>query len=337
MKLISKRKMFTIVLCLVFLFVMTPSAYASDGMKLSASAVTAVTGDEVVVTISVTGALDTFGGQFDLSFDPDILDPDKVEEGAFLTEASNSDLGSNLALEDGKLRIIWATADGSEEDGGVVCTIIFDVLDDGVSDLVFSGVVASPDDTEVSATHTAGKVTAIDKETAKKNAIEAAEKAIADLPALAELTLADKPDVEAARELVDIAKDDYDAVDADFENLDALIAAEKQIEKLEAIKAADDAIIALPSKDSLTLDDKAAVVAARALVNVAKDDYDAVDADFEYLSRLVDAEDRIKELEGLKPTPPTGGTNYLIYGGFLVLVAGIAAYVGRRKLFGVIS
>ncbi len=329
----SKRSVSTIVLCLIFLFIVAQPAFAADSMKLKASTAEGIAGKTIEVSISVTGAEDSFGGQFDLSFDEDVLEPDKAVKGAFLTEATNSDLGVNLELEDGKLRIIWATPDGSDLDEGVVCVITFDMLEDGESALTFSGVVASPEDIEVAATHTAGKVTVIDAETAKENAIKAAEDAIDDLPALDDLTLADKPDVEAARELVEKAKDDHGAVDADFDNLDVLVAAEARIAKLEAIKAADDAIIALPSKDSLTLDDKAAVVAARALVNAAKEDHGAVDSDFQYLARLIDAEDRIKELEGLKPTPPTGGTNYLIYAGALIMVAGLVVFASRKRLF----
>ncbi len=75
-------------------------------------------------------------------------------------------------------------------------------------------------------------------------------------------------------------------------------------DKLAAVKAADDAIIALPTVETLTLDDKPDVVAARALVDTAINDYGASENDFEYLAMLEAAETRIKELEGIIPVPP---------------------------------
>jgi len=100
--------------------------------------------------------------------------------------------------------------------------------------------------------------------------------------------------------------------------------------KERAIKAADAAILALPSVDQLRLDDKPDVVAARALVNRAKD-LGAVDSDFLYLSLLRAAENRITELEGLIPTPPTGGMGYLIFGGLILVALGGVAYIKRHR------
>ncbi len=74
-------------------------------------------------------------------------------------------------------------------------------------------------------------------------------------------------------------------------------------DKKEAVQAADNAIIALPAIEALTLDDKPDVVAARALVDVAINDYGASESDFEYLANLEAAEVRIKELEGIIPVP----------------------------------
>jgi hypothetical protein len=187
-----------------------------------------------------------------------------------------------------------------------------------------------PDDVEVD-TPTPGQVTVISEETARQNAIDAADEAIADLPDPEDITLADKADVEAARVLVDYAMVEFDVEEDEFEDYDKLVDAEKMIEKLEAVKAADDAILALPSVDSLDLDDKPDVVAARALVTKAKDDHGAVDADFTYLTRLIAAENRIKELEGLKPTPPTGGMPYVMAAGGFILMLGLVGYLKRSN------
>lgn len=311
MKRRSRVKKITVFLVMATLVLLMASstALAEDGVKLTASTVTGNVGEKVTVSISITNAEDTEGGQLDLSFDDDIIEPVSAARGSFLPDADNHLFNHNLNLEDGKIRIIWVVAEGSELDEGVVGTVVFDVLEEGVTDLTFSGVVIAPEGVDVG-THTAGKVTAedYDEEALKQKAIKAADDAIAALPDLDDLTLADKTKVEEARALVKKAKDDHEAEDDDFADLDRLVDAEKRIAKLEAIKAADDAILALPSLDSLDIDDKPDVVAARALVNKAKSDHGAVDGDFVYLSRLVSAENRIKELEGVRPTPPTGAT-----------------------------
>ncbi len=104
--------------------------------------------------------------------------------------------------------------------------------------------------------------------------------------------------------------------------------------KERAIRSADAAILALPSVDRLRLDDKPDVVAARALVNRAKN-LGAVDSDFLYLALLRAAENRILELEGLIPTPPTGGMGYLIFGGLVLVALGGLAYIKRRRFVSV--
>lgn len=331
MKLLKKSKSISIILvvCVSFLLLFSQAAFAAGGVKLSASTESGITGDNVTVTISVTDALDNEGGQFDLVFNPLILDPTSAARGSFLPNADNHLFNTNLDLESGKLRVVWVIPEGSALNSGVVGTIVFKLLDDGESTLAFEGVVVAPAGSEVE-TPTAGKVTSIDPAVAKQAAIDAADAAIEALPD--PITLADKAAVEAARALVKAAKDDHGAVDADFDDLKKLTDAEAMILKLEAVKAADDAILALPSVDSLKLDDKAAVVAARALVTKAKTDHGAVDADFTYLARLVAAENRIKELEGLQPTPPTGGTPYAMFAGMVILFSGIVALIRRGRL-----
>ncbi|MDW7729590.1 MAG: cohesin domain-containing protein, partial [Bacillota bacterium] len=308
MNLFKKRKMLLVsmIICMSFLLLFSQSAFAADGVKLSASTESGITGDTVTVTINISDALDLEGGQFDLAFDSDVLEPKSAARGDFVPDVSGNVFDYNLDLEDGKIRVLWVIAAGSEKDSGVVGTIVFDLLDDGETDLTFSNVTMAPDDVEVD-TPTSGKVTVISIEAARQAAIDDADEAIADLPDCEDITLDDKADVEAARELVEYAMDEYDVEENDFEDYDKLECAEAMIEQLEAIKAACDAVNALPSVSNLTLDDKADVVAARALVNKAKADYELTDADFACLTTLVAAENRIKELEGLKPTPPTGG------------------------------
>ena len=105
--------------------------------------------------------------------------------------------------------------------------------------------------------------TAIDEDTAKAEAIAAAVSAIAALPAPGDLTLDDAADVAAARELVEIARDDYGAVKADITNLAKLVTAE---ETIAALEAATDAVLTAEASGEQT-----DVFVARALVGLLPD------------------------------------------------------------------
>ena len=333
MKFLKSKKSVLIALVMVvsFLLLFSQTAFAQNGVQLSAGDVSGSVGDEVTVQISISNAMDTEGGQFDLLFDSSIAEPVSAARGAFVPDVSGNLFDSNLALADGELRVLWVIAEGSDQDSGVVGTITFEIVGEGETDLDFSAVVIAPEGVEVG-THVSGSITGLDADALLAAAIAAADAAIEALPDPDDITLDDEDAVKAARALVDAAKA-LGAEDDDFEDLEKLVAAEEMIAKLKAIKAACDAIYALPAVKDLTLDDKPDVVAARALVNKAKADHGAVDADFsDCLSILVAAENRIKELEGLKPTPPTGGMNYLLLSGMLAMTAGFLLH-GRRKLF----
>ncbi len=329
MKLIQKRKtlLITLTICAALLLLFSQFAFASDGVKLGASSEAGEVEDEVTVTINIENALDTEGGQFDLSFDSDVVEPVSAARGGFVPDVSGNLFDYNLDLADGQLRVIWVTAEGATAGSGTVGTITFEIVDEGETSLNFSNIVISPDDVDV-ASPSSGSISSEDPVDELQKAIDDANAAIAALSAVDDLTLADKADVQNARDLVDKAKD-LGAEDGDFDDLKKLEDAEKKIAKLEAIKAADDAILALPSVDILTLDDKPDVVAARALVDRAKTEHGAVDDDFTYLDRLRAAENRIKELEGLVPTPPTGMMHYLLPLGMLILLVGLVFYVKR--------
>lgn len=320
----------TLVLCVSLLLLFSNTAFAQTGVKLSASSESGAVGDTVTVEISVENATGTGGGEFVLTFDPDIVKPDSISRGTFVSDANNDQFMANLEYDDDKLMVMWVTPEEDTAASGVVCTIDFEVLDEGETSLTFSNVVIAPEEAEFDSS-TAGSIEAEDPVDELQKAIDDANEAIDGLRDPDVLTLTDKPDVERARLLVNEAKD-LGAVDADFDNLAKLERAETRIAKLDAIKTADDAILALPSVDALTLDDRPDVVAARALVDKAKADYGAVDGDFVYLSRLVAAENRIKELEGLLPTPPTGEMNYWLPAGMLFILVGLIAFVRRSRL-----
>lgn len=329
MKLLKKRKtlLITLVMCVSLLLLFSQAAFATDGVKLSASDEKGEVGDEVTVTISIENALDTEGGQFDLSFDADIVEPVSATRGGFVPDVSGNLFDYNLDLAEGELRVVWVTAEGATEDSGTVGYITFEILDEGETNLTFSNIVISPDDVDV-ADSSSGSIE-FEEVDELQDAIDAANQAIADLPDPDDITLADKDDVDAARDLVNEAKE-LGATDDDFDDLQKLEDAEAKIELLEAIKAADDAIEALPSVEELTLDDEPAVVAARALVDAAKE-LGAEDEDFANLTKLSALENRIKELKGDYPTPPTGGISYLLPLGLMIVLAGLFFFVKRSR------
>ncbi len=329
----SKCLLIALVLSMLFVLFFAQAAFAQE-IRLSASQETGYVGDTVSVKISITNALQTEGGQFDLSYGPTLaggslmLEPVSISGGDFVPNFSTDNY--NLNVGGNKLRVLWVTAEGSTKESGVVCTIVFRVTGAGETDLIFSDwVIVDPLVGRFVATPTSGKVTG-SSEDDRHHAVRLAEEAIDALPAT--ITCADKEEVEEARYLVSRAKTQHGAVDSDFRNLRKLEDAEKVIAKCDAIRAADDAIYALPSVENLKLDDKSKVEEARFLVNRAKTQHGAVDSDFVYLTRLVAAENRIKELEGQKPTPPTGGAYYLLLGGTLILIAGVVVILKRRQL-----
>lgn len=135
----------------------------------------------------------------------------------------------------------------------------------------------------------------------KGNAIAAAKSAIDALPAT--ITLSDKAKVEAARKKVDDAIKIYGATNADITNLSKLVNAEKVIAQLDnsekakqaAIKAAIDAIAALPA--TINLSDKAKVEEARQKADAAINNYGAISSDITNLTKLVEAEKAIAQLD----------------------------------------
>lgn len=333
----SKLISISLVMGLLFLLLFAHSVFASTDARLSASNESGAVGETVTVSINMANGIGLEGGQFDLTYDPSVVNPIRAARGDYVPDTSGNLFDYNLALESGRLRVLWVTAAGSERDSGTVGTITFELLRAGESDLAFRDWVIDAPPGKMIATPVPGRITVTADPTPppdddKAEAIKRANDAIAALPALESITLANREAVENARFWVDSAKNQHGAVDADFPELFKLVAAERRIAKLDAIRLADEAILALPSQEALTLDDKPKVVAARALVESAKRDHGAVDADFQYLLKLVAAENRIRELEGERPTPPTGGMTYLIIAALLFVALGVFASFRRSQL-----
>jgi hypothetical protein len=228
----SKCLMIPLVLSLLFVLLFAQAAFAQE-IKLSASQETGYVGETVTVKVSITNALDTEGGQFDLYYGPDLagatlkLEPVSAARGDFVPDVSGNLFDSNLNVGGNKLRILWVNAEGSTKESGIVCSIVFRINGEGETPLTFSDwVIVDPLVGRFIATPTAGKVTGL-SESDKHYAVTLAEDAIDALPE--SIRCSDKEDVEEARYLVNRAKTQHDAVDSDFDNLSKLVAAEEVI------------------------------------------------------------------------------------------------------------
>jgi len=107
-------------------------------------------------------------------------------------------------------------------------------------------------------------------------AIEAANVAISRLPQPHQIVAYEQAfidDVAKAFALVEIARDDYDAEDSDFDDLAKLYAAERHVFKLLAIQTARDAIDLIPPLDQITEADRETIeeTGARATFSLSND------------------------------------------------------------------
>ncbi|MDW7739727.1 MAG: hypothetical protein SCJ97_06685 [Bacillota bacterium] len=179
----------------------------------------------------------------------------------------------------------------------------------------------------------------------KMAAINAANAAILKIPPVQYIVGLDQPAigmVAEARALVEIAKEQYGAVDSDFSGLAKLMEAEHKVSKLLAIKAAQNAIAALPPLSEITEEHRAAVAEARALVDIAMVEYGATRFDIcWFLDALQDAEDKLGEEpeptptptpkpkpDDRVPTPPTGG----LYGAFAIgVMLAVSGFMFTRR------
>jgi LPXTG-motif cell wall-anchored protein len=247
MKLIRNSRFVLIALVLSLLFVLffAQAAFAQD-IRLSASEETGKVGDTVTVKVSISNALDTEGGQFDLSFGPTMpgeslmLEPQSITGGAFVPNFSSDNY--NLNAGPNKLRVLWVTAAGSSQDSGVICNIVFKITAAGETQLNFSDVlIVDPRDGRNLATPTSGKVIGQtgpvpppdpdpDPDNDLEAKIKAANDAINKIPEVGKLNCNDWATVQDARRLVELALS-HGAKNSDFINLSKLVAAEEWINK----------------------------------------------------------------------------------------------------------
>ena len=143
---------------------------------------------------------------------------------------------------------------------------------------------------------------------ADQAAANAVTEAINALPAADKITLENKEAVEAARAAFDALTETQQAL-VSKDALEKLTAAEDALAKLEAAEAdkaaaakVEETINALPATDALTLENKEAVVAARAAYDALTEAQQAL-VSKEAQDKLTACEARIAELE--KPDEPT--------------------------------
>jgi len=139
----SLFKTFFIALCIT-LFVSMQNTSAAEGLKLSAGESRTVTGEQFSVAISAENAAGSEGGQFTLSFEPDLIRPVSIETGALVNDAQSSLDMTNLEYAPGQLIYMWITPMADTADSGIVCKIYFEALQDGQSSLSFYDIVAAP-------------------------------------------------------------------------------------------------------------------------------------------------------------------------------------------------
>jgi hypothetical protein len=183
-------------------------------------------------------------------------------------------------------------------------------------------------------------------EAERTSAIVAANNAILRIPRASQIVSLDQVAITLiaeARALVEHAKEYYHAEDKDFPSLSKLVEAENIVLKLLAVRAAQDAIDALPPISLITEEDRAAVEEARRLVDIAMVVHGATRFDICWrLDLLIDIEDKFDDVEPEPeptpppkpddriPTPPTGGMPGLIAMGLLLSGAGML-FVKQRK------
>jgi general secretion pathway protein D len=127
------------------LVILAPTLVEADPV-ISAPFVTVGVGDTFTIPISITDAVDLTSWQFDLGFDPAIVNANLVTEGPFLSSSGAAltvfvpgvidNVGGSITLNADAYADIGTPPSGS----GVLADIEFTALAPGVSPLIFSNV-----------------------------------------------------------------------------------------------------------------------------------------------------------------------------------------------------
>ena len=122
-----------------------PAAMAAATVSVTATPSTAVTGSSVVVKVLISGVTDLLGFQFDLAFNPAVLQATAVTEGAFLPTGGGTSFVAGTV--DNTAGTVSATGDALNglvagvTGSGVLSSISFSVVGAGTSALSFSNLL----------------------------------------------------------------------------------------------------------------------------------------------------------------------------------------------------
>lgn len=160
-------KFFIAVVLVIFL---AQPVFATGGIVLKASSFEGAKGGQIRVEIEAENLAGTEGGQFTLKFDPAVVRPAMLEPGSLVTAAEGSLNMANLEYANDALIFMWVTAAADTKDQGQICTIVFDLIEEGVTDLTFEEIVIAPEGLK-SAKPVAGKVTVAGQHVAGQNGV----------------------------------------------------------------------------------------------------------------------------------------------------------------------
>jgi hypothetical protein len=119
--------------------------FASGEFILKAPVHQGQKGEQVRVVVTADNAAGTEGGQFTLKYDPAVAKPVTIEPGSLVTGAASNLHMANLEYARGEMIFMWVTAAADTENNGPLCTIVFDLINDGVANITFDEIVIAPD------------------------------------------------------------------------------------------------------------------------------------------------------------------------------------------------
>ena len=137
----NKALLFATLAALLFSLMFTGSAAAAEGRKITAARVEGGAGGQVTVNITAENAAGSEGGQFNLTFDQNLVRPVSIEPGDLVLSAESSLHMANLDFAPGELMFMWVTANADTKDSGVVCRITFDLIKDGTTVIGFKDLI----------------------------------------------------------------------------------------------------------------------------------------------------------------------------------------------------
>jgi hypothetical protein len=168
-ELIPKRMLLFILVVALVIFTTGAAAQEEENVSVIVNAPEVVSGT-FDVTIDIEGVIDLYGGQFDLSFDPDVVNANGVYEGEIDGATVAIDNKDMYLIGDSIVRVLFNIDDSENPEGvggsGYLASIRFEVVgDDGdtsaleLSDGLLSGYI-SPDNLVLSANPTENEINA---------------------------------------------------------------------------------------------------------------------------------------------------------------------------------